>query len=146
MKRSVYAFLGLIALLVPAAPAVAQDQWVQQVRTLIRESGKRFEEEGYSLTHEIFTGSLNDDAKDTVNLDLSIGTEYYIVAACDTDCSDVDLVLYDPAGNEVDSDTLMDDFPIVQVTAPRSGTYSVHVSMATCSVNPCRYGVGAFGR
>jgi len=147
MKVLAPAFLMLVALafLAPAS-ASAQDEWEAQVRSLIRESAKQFEADGYQLTHEIFTGSLADDASGTVTLQLEIGMKYYIVGACDTDCSDLDLVLYDGAGNQVDSDMLVDDFPIVEVTPSRSGTFTVQVQMAACSVAPCRYGLGAFGK
>lgn len=147
MTRPIYVLAILAALmgLVPGT-AAAQDQWEQQVRAMLRESAKQFEDEGYELTHRIYTGSLNDDEGENVTLELEIGTEYYIVGACDTDCSDLDLTLYDAGGNQVDIDTLMDDFPIVEVTPSRSGTYNVRVYMASCSVEPCRYGLGSFGR
>lgn len=147
MKALAAGFLILAALscLVPAS-ASAQDEWEQQVRMLIRESAKQFESDGYALTHEIFTGSLADDASDSVTLDLEIGMKYYIVGACDTDCSDLDLILYDGAGNQIDSDMLVDDFPIVEVTPARSGKFTIQVNMAACSVAPCRFGLGAFGK
>lgn len=147
MKALAAAFFVLVALacLAPSS-ASAQDEWERQVRTLIRNAAQRFEADGYELTHEIFTGSLADDASDTVTLELEIGMSYYIVGACDTDCSDLDLILYDGAGNQIDSDMLQDDFPIVDVTPSRSGTFTVFVSMASCSVEPCRFGLGAFGK
>ena len=134
------------AMLLVSSPATAQDEWTRQVRSQLRAAGERFEQDGYELTHDISTGSLNQGASYRVTMDLSIGTEYFIMGVCDEDCSDLDLVLYDRAGNIVDSDMAMDDYPIVNVVPSRSGTYTVEVRMATCSIAPCRYGVGVFGR
>lgn len=145
MKRLLLtAALGAV-LLAPAA-AHAQDAWVRQVRAQISAAGQAFEQRGYELTHRIYTGSLNDDESEVVQLDLDVGMEYQIMGACDEDCTDLDFTLYDGAGNVIDSDMLDDDVPVVSVTVARSGAFRVRVSMATCSVEPCRYGIGIFGR
>jgi hypothetical protein len=81
-----------------------------------------------------------------VSLDLNIGTQYQIMGACDTDCSDLDFVLYDGRGNQIDQDVELDDVPIVTVTPSRTGTFRVKVTMATCTAEPCRYGIGVFGK
>ena len=129
-----------------AQPALAQDSWTQQVRGLLQEGAKTFQDRGYSMTHSIYTGSLNGSSRENVTLDLEIGTEYQIMGACDTDCSDVDLVLRGPNGGEIDSDLLGDDFPIVSVTPTRSGKFTLNVIMVSCSAAPCRYGIGVFGK
>ena len=90
--------------------------------------------------------SVNDGGSERVRLDLDVGTDYQIIGACDDDCTDMDLILYDGNGREVDSDLLEDSFPIVSVMVVRSGAFSVEVSMANCTAEPCRYGIGVFGR
>jgi hypothetical protein len=146
MKRFALALTAIAGLAVSTAAAAPQDEWTQQVRRMLQQAGQKFEERGYSMTHQIFTGSLNDDSNEYVNVPLSIGTTYALMGACDTDCSDLDLTLYDSRGNQVSQDVEMDDFPIVSVTPSRTGTYRVKVTMATCSAEPCRYGVGVFGK
>ncbi|HYJ80748.1 MAG TPA: hypothetical protein VEW03_14130 [Longimicrobiaceae bacterium] len=146
MKRILLAASVCAALFTTAVAATAQDEWVRQVRRLLIEAGRRFEAQGYEMTHDIYTGSLNDDGSTMVTLNLSIGTEYQILGQCDEDCTDLDLVLFDGAGNQIDSDLLEDDYPVVSVVPRRSGSFRVRVSMATCSVEPCRYGIGVFGK
>jgi hypothetical protein len=147
MKRTVLALAALgAALITTTAAAVPQDEWVAQVRRLLQRSGERFESQGYSMTHRIYTGSLNQNGNEMVSLNLSIGTQYQILGQCDNDCTDLDLTLYDAAGNQIDQDIELDDYPLVTVTPRRSGTYRVKVVMATCSVEPCRYGIGVFGK
>jgi hypothetical protein len=146
MKRRMITLAALAGLFVTTAAAVPQDEWVAQVRRILQQAGHTFEERGYSMTHRIYTGSLNQGHNEMVSIDLDIGTQYQIMGACDTDCSDLDFVLYDGAGNQIDQDVEMDDVPIVAVTPRRSGTYRVKVTMATCTSEPCRYGVAVFGK
>ena len=146
MKRFLLAACAGIALLGSTMAAVPQDEWLQQVRRQIQRSGAALENQGFSLTHQIYTGSLDDDAETMVSLSLDIGTSYAIMGACDNDCTDVDLTLYDPRGNQVDIDIEADDYPVVTVEPSRTGTYRVKVTMATCNAEPCRYGIGVFGR
>lgn len=65
-----------------------------------------------------------------------------IYGTCDSDCYDLDLFLYDTAGNLVASDTLLDSYPIV--TAPYTGNFSVTVTMPNCSHSAgCAVGVSS---
>ena len=147
MKRTALALAAVAgAFIATTAAARPQDEWVAQVRRLLQRAGQEMENRGYTMTHRIYTGSLNDDASEFVSLDLQIGTQYQIMGQCDTDCSDLDLTLYDPRGNQVDEDLELDDYPVVSVTPGRSGTYRVKVTMANCSAEPCRYGIGVFGK
>ena len=147
MKRTALALAAVAGMLVSTtAAARPQDEWVAQVRRLLQTAGRTFESRGYSMTHRIYTGSLNQGANEMVSLDLEIGTQYQIMGACDTDCSDLDFVLYDSRGNQIDQDVELDDVPIVSVTPSRTATFRVKVTMATCSAEPCRYGIGVFGK
>ena len=146
MKRTALALAAAAGVIMTTTAAVPQDEWVAQVRRILQTAGRTFENNGYSMTHRIYTGSLNNGRNEMVALDLDIGTQYQIMGACDTDCSDLDFVLYDGRGNQVDQDVELDDVPIVSVTPGRSGAFRVKVTMATCSAEPCRYGIGVFGK
>jgi hypothetical protein len=146
MKRTALALSAIAGLVLVTAAATPQDEWVAQVRRQIRQAGQIYEQRGYSLTHQIFTGSLAEGSNTFVTVRLVAGNQYQIMGVCDNDCSDLDLVLYDPAGNEVDDDLEMDDYPIVAVTPRRAGAYRVKVVMATCTREPCRFGLGTFGK
>jgi hypothetical protein len=148
MKRMALALTAVAGMFLTTSAAAYghQDEWVAQVRRLLQNAGRVYQERGYSMTHQIYTGSLNNRSSEFVTLQLDIGTQYQLLGACDNDCSDLDLTLYGPSGNEIDTDVEMDDFPIVAVTPSRSGTYRLKVVMATCSVEPCRYGIGVFGK
>lgn len=71
------------------------------------------------------------------NINLEGGRNYGVFGACDNDCSDVDLIVEGPNGQELGRDVLLDDYPIVGFTAPSSGRYTVRIQLVTCEVEPC---------
>mgnify|MGYP001802628317 CR=1 FL=1 len=100
----------------------------------------------YKLTHEPFLDSLDRGNADYLNINLLSGNSYTILGVCDEDCGDMDLKLYDENGNLIDSDTIYDDTPVVNVTPNWSGRFQVKVTMPSCTNSPCYYGVGVWGR
>jgi hypothetical protein len=143
MGRVILPGLVAAALLVPAA-ATAQNQWQRTVRNQVSEHDSFLSQRGYSLSGDVYDGSLNDDEYQILTITVRPGTSYAFMGVCDDDCHDIDLRLYDPDGDEVATDVSTDDWPIVSVTPRFKGTYQVKVVMATCSRNPCYYGIGVF--
>ena len=126
-----------------AAPAWA-DEWTEQVRGLIEAAAETYVDMGYHYGGYFHEGSLDDDDSERLTIRIGAGMETQLIGACDTDCSDLDLTLYDSSGNEVDSDLQLDDFPIVSASPRRDGVYTIVVSMADCDVEPCRYAIQQF--
>jgi len=146
MHRTVILSAAALSLLGVTSRAQAQpDQWTRQVNSLLSQAASMATNAGMSRTHDPYVGSLRTGASSNHTLQLVAGTSYKIIGVCDNDCSDFDLRLFDPSGNEVDSDLLTDDTPIVDVTPSRTGTYTVRAIMTTCSAQPCRYGIGVYG-
>lgn len=132
-----------IAGLLLAVPALA-DEWSEQVLGLIDVAAETFFENGYhygGYTHE---GSLGDGGSERLTIRLGAGMESQLIGACDTDCSDLDLTLYDSTGREVDSDLQPDDFPIVSTTPGKDAAYTILVQMVDCAADPCRYAIQQF--
>ena len=65
---------------------------------------------------------------------------------CDADCSDLDLEVFDSEANSIDSDYEPDDYPVAAIIPNLSTRFRIQVTMAACSVEPCQWGVGVFGR
>jgi hypothetical protein len=136
-----------VALTFLAPAAQAQDsQWRTQVEGYLNHASKPLTDAGYVVTHDPQISSLADDANESFNITLHSGTTYTLVAVCDNDCTDVDLVLYDADGAQVSSDVGTNDVPTIQVTPSETQRYRVKVMMATCKTNPCWYGIGAYGK
>ena len=102
--------------------------------------------EGFSQQGNWLVGALEDGGSTTLPTELRAGLTYLIVGVCDYDCTDVDLILDDPSGDEVVSDLLADDAPVLTADIATAGAYSVTVNMAACSVDPCNYGVAIFAK
>jgi hypothetical protein len=122
------------------------DQWSQQVVRLLNQAASMATDQGMRRTHSPYIGSLREGATSGHTLQLNRGTSYSLIGVCDNDCSDLDLRLFDSSGREVAADVLTDDTPVVNVTPRRSGTYTVRAIMTSCSSEPCRYGIGVYGR
>lgn len=144
MHRAVIAIAIGLSLLPPTAHA--QNQWRDQVQGYLKRAAKTLSDRGFAQTHETEIGSLRDDENESFTVTLHSGTAYALVGVCDNDCRDLDLVLFDADGDQVDSDVQTDDVPIVQVTPRETMRYRVKVMMATCNTNPCWYGIGVYGK
>jgi hypothetical protein len=88
--------------------------------------------------------TLDDGGAVRLEARLEAGVEYMIVGVCDYDCSDLDLVLLDEAGEVLEQDLEMDDVPLLSFTPVRSGRLVLEVRMPSCSTEICYFGVMAF--
>jgi hypothetical protein len=77
-------------------------------------------------------------------MELTGGTPYAFLGACDGDCTNVDIELIDMrTGGVVASDMLPDDYPVVNFTPQANGQYMVRTILQTCTVAPCYTGMRA---
>jgi hypothetical protein len=141
MKLPVIALAAVGAALAFAAPAHAQPQII---RTQLDSASVLMRNEGFRLQDDIVSGDLREGEDEEFELELEGGKTYIIVGVCDGDCSDLDMALTTSGGDDVDSDFEEDDVPMVMVEVPSNATYHLRVQMATCSVEPCAFGVGVF--
>jgi hypothetical protein len=128
------------------APA-ARGQYTTQVEGYLARLATNARGQGYNrnVAGPVY-GSLNDDATSSHDLTVTAGNQYVIFGACDNDCTDVDLKIYDTNNNLQLQDVAVDDTPVLTFTANTSGKYRVVVAMATCNRNPCYYGVQLMAR
>ena len=137
MIRAVHRWPGLLALaliviLTISGAALSVFPALQTLSAPQAAAGPRF-----STGPQTFNGALNAGQSRSYTVGLNANTSYMIVGQCDTDCSDIDMWLYDENGNLIDSDTLDDDVPVLEVTPIRSAQFSVRIEMFTCTVQPC---------
>lgn len=143
MKLPVIALAAVGAALAFAAPAHAQPQII---RTQLDSAAVLVGNEGFRLQDDVVTGDLDQGENEEFELALEGGMTYIIIGVCDGDCSDLDMALTTAGGDDVDSDYETDDVPMVMVEVERGQTYHLKVEMAACSVAPCAYGVGVYGK
>jgi hypothetical protein len=120
----------------------AASEYTQQVKGYLDRLSDNAVKQGYGrvVAGPVY-GSLADDAKGSHDMTVVAGREYVLFGACDNDCTDLDLLIYDGSGDLVRRDVATDDRPVLIFTAAKAGKYRIQVVMATCSDEPCRYGL-----
>jgi hypothetical protein len=89
---------------------------------------------------------LADGGTDTWTFPLERGKEYLIIGVCDNDCTDVDLAVKGGNGSVIVKDEEVDDTPVTRFRVTSSGRFTVEVTMADCSDEPCFFGFGLFDK
>jgi hypothetical protein len=125
------------------SPAAAQDP---VVRELLDVTVVMMRTQGFVQQGAFRFGRLNEGERGALRIDLMGGNNYIVIGVCDSDCDNLDLVLSNAAGTEVDSDYDLDDVPTLAAEVARNGTYQLTVSMASCSIEPCGYGIAVFAQ
>ena len=92
-------------------------------------------------TEESRIGSLAAGEGATFPIRLRAGTQYRVTGLCDDDCTDLDLRLRNPRGEQVDEDTLPDAYPVLLFRPEEDGEFTLVVEMFECSVEPCIFSV-----
>jgi hypothetical protein len=141
MTRLILLSAATAAILLAAAPAAADDAWEQQVKRYMDAAAKPFFDRGYHYGGFFHLGSMKNGASERLTIHLGSGLTTQLMGGCDTDCTDLDLVLYDAAGNRVDQDVQVDDYPIVSTKPAADAVYTLEVRMVKCRAEPCRYAV-----
>lgn len=118
------------------------ESWEAVVIRQLRSAEERMVEVGYASFDAPLYDLLAADSVDTAMAELPSG-EYRAIAVCDHDCSDVDLMVTDDAGDVLGMDVLDDDVPIVDFNTP-GGRIGLSVKMILCETAVCYYGVQLF--
>jgi hypothetical protein len=145
---AVSAFAVLVTGVIVTTPVVAQSGDIQAVLdSQMRNARQELGIAGWTSLRQPRASALAQGGTETFTLQLNPGRDYVFVGVCDADCSDMDLELTDSRGNVLESDYAVDDTPVVRFSTPRAVPNArLTVSMAACSVPPCYYQVGSFGR
>jgi len=137
----------LLGAALAVSPAHGQSSWQQVVNNELATLSSRARQQGFtSMVGQTLTGALNPRAMEDRSVTLVGGGNYIVFAACDQDCTDVDLRVFGPDGQLLGEDIQTDDRPVVLFTAAASGTYRITVMMAACSQAPCYWGAQVMTR
>jgi hypothetical protein len=126
-----------------AGAASAQEQTINDyVRQLVMDSSDPAQE---VLVGDIVIAEMGEFGVYEVEFRLDPDKQYYVYAACDDDCGDIDLVGYDADGDEVDSDAEDDPNPLLLVMPGDAGdSLRVELDMELCSADVCVFGIGLY--
>lgn len=129
-----------------ATPAFADNEHQQLVNRQMAVWDANYQGQGYSRILSTGSQTANDDAIQSFGMDLTAGVNYAVAGSCDSDCSDLDVIVYGPNGAKVVEDTATDDQPVVTFQAPQSGRYRLDVRMYVCNTNPCFFAAAVYAR
>jgi hypothetical protein len=118
----------------------------EAVRRQLAQANDIARQQGYTPVGGPASGALRNQTQEDVSVTLTSGGQYLMVGVCDGDCSDMDLRLFAPTGEEVAQDIATDDTPVLRFTANASGAHQARVIMATCTNEPCAYGVALYSK
>jgi hypothetical protein len=134
--------------IIAARPASAQSAAMgdEDVLSELAAAHDLLTSEGYEQTYDNTINKLPNQGTMAFTVTLHKGTEYYLTAACDRDCTDIDLKLIDSTDTVVAQDVDTDDTPLVRFTPSHTGEYKLKVMMAECSDEPCYFGIAVYGK
>lgn len=138
---------GLVAgaMMLAGAPAVAQDgDFDAQVRSYLDAGMAPHASRGYrrdNTNQDVIAPLTLNSGGQVAILNLRRGQNYRVYGACDNDCSDLDLEIYDSEGAFVERDVALDDVPFVQIAPTESGRYVARFWVAACAAEPCYSGI-----
>lgn len=93
---------------------------------------------------QVRRGALAVEEWESFGFRLEQGEEAIVLAACDLDCYDLDVVVLAPSGDTVAVDDAVDAWPFVEFEAAETGEYAASVILWECDAEPCRYAAQAF--
>jgi hypothetical protein len=133
----------LLTCMAPSAQAQS-DRWEQQVRASLSRAAQMLSDRGYRPTPASFVGALFAGESEVRELFLPAGANVVVVGVCDDDCGGLGLVVSNRTGYELAADRGVGNVPLVRVTPETAGMYRVKVSMQSCRISPCRYGIAVW--
>lgn len=133
----------VFCLILIGSVATYAQSYTETVWNQIQNSYESASDDGYSMKNYVI-GAIDEDEDNTWTFNFNSGTDYLLRGFCDEDCNDLDLYLYDSESNEIDSDIEDDDFPLIYFTPEKSGHYKIEISMFSCKVEPCYWGLAMF--
>ncbi len=138
--KSVALVLGLAFSAAAYHGIALANQYEDQVKTRLAAGALVCSLGGYEVT-STHIDTLRRNGRDTLSLTLRSRSNYKIIGACDDDCTDLDLILYDENDREVARDEKTDDVPIVDVSPRWDADFTLRVHLYACKTEKCVYGV-----
>lgn len=123
---------------------IQRTQWERDVRRQLRASASALADYDVVPSHEVVVDTLETGYYQDIEYDLEAGVRYFLVGACDRDCSSLGLKLYDDNWNVVATDGEDQDHPSLAIVVRRSATFHLRVFMQECDQNPCWWGAGVY--
>ncbi len=109
---------------------------------------RRLRQEGYLRVgdYSLEASHNNTQRQRVITRWLQANRSYVITGACDRDCTDMDLIIYDGNDIQVAVDVRDSDRPEVEIQPRWTGQFKIVTTVPTCNNFPCYHGIGIFGK
>ncbi|MEO1347867.1 MAG: hypothetical protein AAFW84_03575 [Cyanobacteria bacterium J06635_15] len=119
-----------------AESVACNNEWAQQALDYLK--AKLGHTPPFYFCYEIDAGETETTYLTVDEIDLSMGDNHAFVGECDSDCSDLDLRVYDDYGRLVGEDSTSDSYAEVYLSGVEVGeTYQVEITMYDCDAPYC---------
>lgn len=136
---------GLAAFL--AFPAWAQTPDFSGLNGLRDQNRQLYEGRGYAHAAGPFYMTLNEEGRQSVQLPVAKGVEYIVVGVCDSNCTDLDLILRDGTGLRIGSDEMAGKSPVlVRRPSVDDGVMTIEGVMDQCWDTLCYAAFDVFSK
>jgi hypothetical protein len=146
VKRTAAALAALVLAAAGAAAAQVPDPFARDLAQKLAGAEQLVGAEGYARAAGPFAGGLRQSERRAFTVMLRAGQDYRVIGVCNESCGDLDLRMYDAAGQIVTADTLADDVPILRVTPRATGNYAIEADMAQCAARTCWFAFNVYAR
>jgi hypothetical protein len=101
--------------------------------------------DGERLIDEVKLGAIEEDDDASFTFQINPNKIYWVYAACDDDCDDIDLEGSNQNGDTVDHAETSNDEPSLWIGPGQSGRkLTVKITMSRCEDDLCGFGIGLF--
>jgi hypothetical protein len=124
-----------------------RDARVGEVRAQLQILREHVAQQGWTVVGEPHIGWLERtyNENDEPRFTLPASGRHVLLAVCDGNCTDIDLVVLDSQRRRLGADLEPDDRPAVEFSGSRGDVVRARVTIPGCSVNQCAYGVMLVG-
>jgi hypothetical protein len=129
---------------------LSEKEALAKLRDFVREGVSETRSDSFTTVGSVRYGVGTTGSGTTVPLRLAAGEHYFITVACDLNCTDIDLYVKGPNGQEVAADFrvralteekegLLEDHATVEFIAPLTGSYEALLKVERCSAPRCNW-------
>lgn len=135
MKRLLATLLSFVISNEMASAQTLEERYKQQVTRYVNNSDATKAMRSYGFQDNALNAGYIIDSPGNhfdVIYSLKRGFVYAFVGACDEDCKNVDLTIYDASGTKVAENTRSDDNPSIWMFIVEDGEYRVRATIPKC--------------
>lgn len=148
IKHLVFCAIAVLfsTMLNSAATAKPLEEYEQEVDTLMQQTIKKANADGYQLSFPRNVARLNRGAEALKTVLLYPSREYIFVAVGDRNCKQIQLIVKDMGGKNIMSTSDDESVAVANFKPPSEDRYQVTVKMEKCTTQSCYFGLGIFAK